>query len=79
MRFWQHAQRHQGHGGRQIRFFRQGAHLFRRVNHPAAQVQHRTLCGINHRRRFLHAFRIKRRGWRSAAGSGNSLSSMVAV
>jgi hypothetical protein len=31
--------------------------IFWRVNHPAAQIEHRAFGGVNHRRRFAHAQR----------------------
>ncbi|MPN45645.1 hypothetical protein SDC9_193214 [bioreactor metagenome] len=48
MRFWQHAERHQGHSGRQFCFFGQLTNTFRRVNYAAAEVQHRAFGGVNH-------------------------------
>jgi len=57
MRLRQHPQRHQGHGGRQVGFFRQVPNRLRRVNHPAAQIEHRPFRRVNHCRRLTHAFR----------------------
>ena len=68
MRFRQHPQRHQGLGGRQVGFFRQLANVLRRVDHPTAQIEHRTLRGVNHRRRFTHAGAIEHRSRRTGAG-----------
>ncbi len=68
VRFWQHAQCHQGHGGRQAGFFGQGTHRVRRIDDPTAQIEHRTLCSVNHRRRLAHALNAEFRRWRARAG-----------
>ena len=63
VRFRQHAERHQGHGGGQAGFFSELADFIRGVNRPTAQIEHRAFGGINHRRGVTHALSTEfRRG-----------------
>ena len=63
VRFRQHTQRHQGHGGRQVGFFRKLADFIRGVNRPAAQIEHRAFGGVNHGGGVAHALSAElRRG-----------------
>lgn len=57
VRFWQHTQRHQGHGGGQISFFSELTDFIRGVDRPAAKIEHRAFGGVDHRRRIAHAQR----------------------